>query len=77
MGFVSSKVDEDRALSELLEEDKRGEGTVFWKRRQEHTEWAERGMGGPTVGLALGLRKGQAQWIYIYIYIYIINDRNY
>ena len=61
MGFVSSNVDEDRALAELLAEDKRGEETIFWKRRQEHTEWAERGIGGPTVGLALGLRKGQAQ----------------
>jgi len=63
MGFVSSKVDEDRALAELLAEDKRGEETVFWKRRQEHTEWTKRGMRGPTVGLALGLRKGQAQRI--------------
>jgi len=45
MGFVSSKVDEDHALAELLAEDKRGEETVFWKRRQEHTEWAERGIG--------------------------------
>jgi len=61
MDFVSSKVDEDRALAELLAEDKRGEEIVFWKRRQEHTEWAEMGIGGPTVGLALGLRKGQTQ----------------
>jgi len=45
MGFVSSKVDEDRALTELLTEDKRGKEIVFWKRRQEHTEWAERGIG--------------------------------
>jgi len=29
MGFVSSKVDEERALTELLTEDKRGEETVF------------------------------------------------
>jgi len=29
MGFVSSKVDEDRALAELLTKDKRGEETVF------------------------------------------------
>jgi len=41
MGFVSSNVDGDRVLAE----DKRGEETVFWKRRQEHTEWAERGIG--------------------------------
>jgi len=29
MGFVSSNVDEDRALAELLAEDKRGEETIF------------------------------------------------
>jgi len=29
MGFVSSKVDEDHALAELLAEDKRGEEIVF------------------------------------------------